>query len=187
MNTTLLWLDFEATGLDTSLDSPIEVGAILTTTDLRRISGFSSVIRPPDAARERLMANAYVRDMHRANGLLDLIDDAPPLDYVEKELLAWIDLFCAQHPLIPGTNITLAGSGVAHFDLPLIKQQMPALAERLNYFVIDVGIIRRATEMWTGSIPSNVNELKTHRAMDDIVCHLAEAHAFRDLWLQRAD
>ncbi len=173
----LLWLDLESTGLETSNgDEIIEIGCILTTEDLRVIDEFEAVVKPSDSAMARLTANQFVVDMHTANGLLDEINVGKSVTAVENELLVW--LFKNSAPKI----VTLAGSGVGHFDLPTVRQHMPRLAEHLNYYVIDVGTIRRAHDMWVGTPVSAANDAKTHRAIDDVRCHLEEARAFADLW-----
>jgi oligoribonuclease len=173
----LLWLDLESTGLDTSNgDEIIEIGCILTTEDLRVIGEFEAVVKPSANAMARLAANKFVTDMHAANGLLDEIKGGRSIAGIESRLLLWLDILGA--PQI----ITLAGSGVGHFDLPTIREHMPRLAERLNYYVIDVGTIRRAHDMWVGTPVSVANDAKTHRAIDDVRCHLEEANAFSDLW-----
>jgi oligoribonuclease (3'-5' exoribonuclease) len=74
--------------------------------------------------------------------------------------------------------VTLAGSGVGCFDMQVIRAQMPELAQRLNYYVIDVGCVRRFLRDICGV---RMPELGTvnHRALDDVQHHLAEARQFR--------
>ncbi len=200
----LLWLDLESTGLDTSAgDEIIEIGCILTTDYLRTLGEFAAVVKPSDTALSRLFDDQFLVDMHTANGLLDEIDGGRSITWVEHDLLAWLDSFGTSEPdtnrrrikasgydtdhvldvVIPASpKFTLACSGVGHFDLPTVREHMPRLAGRLNYFVLDVGVIRRAHEMWVSTPVSAANDAKTHRALDDVRCHLDEARAFQDLW-----
>ena len=179
----LLWLDLETTGSDESKDCIIEVGAILTTEDLEPLAELDWVISPTDEALGRLLRNDVVRAMHEANGLLKFVLDGvgmKPHD-AAKDLLRWLEDNGAKQG-----RVALAGSGVAHFDRRFLDRYMPQVTNYLRYWVIDVGVIRRAHGMWVGSEVSTANDAKTHRALDDARCHLAEARAFRDLWTREA-
>ncbi len=48
------------------------------------------------------------------------------------------------------------------------------------------GILRRSYRTSTGTTLTTVDELKTHRGIDDIRCHLAEAQQFRNLYRMAA-
>ncbi len=174
----LLWLDLETTGLSTldGKDEIIEIGCILTTQYLDVIGEFTSVVKPSSHAFDRLVANQFVWDMHTKSGLLDNLKDGHPLHVVENDLIRWLG------KVATCDRLTLAGSGVGAFDLPTLRVQMPKVAGGLNYYVIDVGVIRRAHEMWVGTPVSAANDAKTHRAMDDVRCHLEDGKAFAALW-----
>jgi oligoribonuclease (3'-5' exoribonuclease) len=79
-------------------------------------------------------------------------------------------------------QVHLAGSGVAAFDKPFPARHMPRLHGMLHYAPIDVGVLHRTWRMWTGTDLVTVNQDKTHRALDDARCHLAEAAAFQRLF-----
>lgn len=189
MSKYLLWMDLESTGLSTTEDAIIEVAAVLTDTDLNELGRYESLVRLDEAGWERLMANDFVRTMHEGNGLLAALRDPataaslPSVGDVEQTLL---ELVATTGD--PKSSVLLAGSGVGHFDHPLLKNLMPTLAARLGYATIDIGVMRRSYLMWTGDNLVTANDDKTHRSMDDIQCHLAEARAFRELFLtqQRA-
>lgn len=175
----LLWLDLETTGTDETRDSIIEIGCILTTEALDELGEYESLVLPTDEALGRLLRNPVVKDMHQSNGLLDqmlMLESGRKPHAVASELLGWLDGFTSD-------QVVLAGSGVGHFDRRFVKRWMPQLDRRLRHWCIDVGVIRRAHEVWTGtSSPSPANAAKTHRALDDARCHLDEARAFRALW-----
>jgi oligoribonuclease len=177
---TLLWLDLETTGSDVEHDCIIEMGCILTTTDLIPLGEFSKVLTPEPVGYGRMMLNPTVRAMHEANGLLAEIMAAEHVvkpHHGSEALLGWMTSLGARE----GRTV-LAGSGVGHFDRKFIDRYMPQVSRFLRYGCIDVGVIRRAHEMWAGTVVSTANDGKTHRALDDIRCHLAEAQAYRSLW-----
>jgi oligoribonuclease len=181
----LLWMDLETTGLDGDQDDIIEIGCIITTPDLVELGEFTRVVRPSPKGLERLMKNQIVRDMHSSNGLLFEVQSADSIIAVETELLNWIHetvTDSSDEALVEPGSLVLAGSGVGHHDLTFVQYHLPPIADLLTYWVIDVGVLRRAHEMWVGTDVSAANDAKTHRAIDDIRCHLEEARAFRDLW-----
>lgn len=180
-NDPLLWLDLETTGSDESVDEIIEVACIVTTTDLVGDKTFSHVVRPSSAGLGRIYDNDIVYYMHRNSGLLDDCRNAHSLNVIEANLTDWLATVSTSN------KFTLAGSGVGHFDMRFVRKHMPNLARRLNYPVIDVGVIRRAYRMWTGETISTANDSKTHRALDDIRCHLEEARAYQAHWQKQKD
>jgi oligoribonuclease len=183
MTDLLLWRDLETTGSsETDGDEIIEIGCILTTENLTVLGENSWLVLPGPLALGRLMQNDVVRTMHQANGLLDGILNTPHIDrphLVTREVLYWLESLGVD---IGRRGLILAGSGVGHFDKRFIDKYMPQLSQILRYSVIDIGVIRRAHRMWVGTEVSAENDSKTHRALDDIRCHLAEAKAYRQLW-----
>jgi oligoribonuclease len=179
----LLWVDLETTGSDeTRGDEILEIACIVTDKDLNEVKGeWQSLVRPSLIGQKRLVENDFVRKMHMENGLLaELTGETPDISGVDYRLAEWLDKNF--HRSLPIKKFTLAGSGVAHFDSRFIRGYMPRLSAQLNYFTIDVGVIRRSWREWVGTEVSNANEGKTHRAMDDIRCHLEEARAFQKYW-----
>ena len=190
--THLLWVDLEASGLYEHVDEIVELGAIVTTSRLEVLEEYQAVIPPSDSGRQRIEDSPFVKQMHEANGLLRELDErrrrlGPPVtteDYakrvrhVESEMMELL----TRNGVAPGAA-ALCGSGIAHIDRPFLKVRMPGLVAALTYWMVDVGHLRRAYNLWgDGSDLSDVNESKTHRAIDDIRCHLAEARAFQELF-----
>ncbi len=182
----LLWLDLETTGSDeTAGDCIIEVGCVLTTHDLEEVSEFSHVVQPEPLGLGRMLQNEVVRTMHETNGLLaDVLDakDEDKIHHVTREILTWLQECGAEQG-----KLVLAGSGVGHFDRRFIKRWMPQLDKAMRYWCIDIGVVRRAYQMWA-TVPYETTERgqhpgKTHRALDDARCHLEEARAFARLWM----
>lgn len=166
----LVWIDLETSGTDETQDDILEVGLILTeghdTIDMRQwlIEPFAW-----DDVKESM--DPFVLNMHTENGLIDDMDSGMglPARQVEEDILNMLNKHW------PGeTKFALAGSGVGHFDRRFLAVHMPTLTERLTYWSVDVGVIRRffracaVDHGWPGA------DAKTHRALDDIRHHLAE-------------
>lgn len=177
------FIDFEATGNDPVLDDPIEVAGILCDTSLTELCRAETLIRPSRRGLRRLRSCLPALEMHQANGLYQLVGDPkvcrqlPSVADAENQLLGL--LTSAGVP--DGDLVTLAGSGVGHFDLQLIRHHMPRLAARLTYWTNDVGVLRRNYARVNGRMLTEVNNDKPHRAMADIELHLEESRAFDKL------
>lgn len=179
-----LFLDLETTGLDERLDDIIELGVVGTTAELQPIFERSYVVAPTVTGLARLMAIAVLVEMHTNNGLLaDLHDPAKTslMADVERDL---IELITEHRP--ENGKVLMGGSGVSHFDDRFLPVYLPNLNRLLHYNTLDIGVMRIAYETWTGTDLTVVNELKTHRALDDVYCHIAESKAFRTLFIEAA-
>ncbi|WIB65467.1 exonuclease domain-containing protein [Curtobacterium sp. MCBD17_040] len=188
MTEYLLHTDLETTGLDPATCSIVEVGAILTDANLNTLATMNMLVRPEQfTADGDVIWQPGAKELADLNGLADDVDaglmDDTLVDVaaVEQGLLA---LIAAHVP--EGATLLLAGSGVAKFDSRFIERYMPTLHRRLAYYPADVGILRRAYRRATGRDLTPVNEDKTHRAFDDVECHLEEARAFNQFFQEQA-
>lgn len=172
----LLFLDLETTGPDLD-DRIVEVAALLVRADdLAVLDEYTAVVALDPDGWAKLRRLPVVLDMHTSNGLIDDLSDPSKvveLGEAEDRLLDW---FSDDRP------VTLAGSGVAAFDHPMVRAHMPRLASRLTYYSHDVGHPRRQFREATGHLLTKVDGLKTHRALDDVRCHLEEYRTFRQLF-----
>jgi oligoribonuclease (3'-5' exoribonuclease) len=167
-----LWCDLETTGLE--WDGPsaaiLEAAFVLTTVDLVEVASASAVVSPPGASQDHdaLWASMpeVVRQMHRDNGLWqEATRGGTPMLHVEPELLGWLD----EHGAVAGSQVWLAGSGVAHFDRFWVQAHMPRLASRLDaYYTLDVGEVRRALHDAGVRLPGEPAQPKVHRAVPDV-------------------
>ena len=172
----LLFLDLESTG-NRPDDQIVEIGALLVSEDLSEVlDEFTCTIDPGLEGWAKIRSLAVVAQMHHDSGLWDDLEarrNMVGLAEAEAKLLSWFD------DIEP---ITIAGSGVANFDKPLVERWMPELASRLTYFTHDVGHLRRQYRTATGHLLTPIDSTKTHRAIDDVRCHLAEARIFRAMF-----
>jgi oligoribonuclease len=163
----LAWLDLESTGSDETADPILEIGMVLTNTNLDEVADFDCVVKiDRDDAYER--SAEVVREMHTANGLWDALDTGLPLLDVESECISFFQRHGEKHDFI------LAGSGVAHFDRRFLKAQMPRFEKWLRYYSIDVGVLRRSLELIGREDTLMPKQDKAHRALEDARLHLEE-------------
>lgn len=173
----LLWLDLETTGLDPATGRVLEVGAILTTDDLEEQRRLNIVVEFMGE-----VDNGVIREMHEENGLLLACQYSSVTEQEAGWMLHdWLEEYMNSRDT--GERLTLAGSGVAHFDLPWLKAKWPHVVEKLTYWVIDVGIMRRGNRLVGFDMPEvdKSSSAKTHRALEDVEAHLMEMRATKEV------
>lgn len=189
----LIWVDLETTGLPTEHDECIDFSDVhvlefaMIVTDralnIEHAGGYTEVIKMTRPAADALKANEYVRKMHTTNGLIkDSLSATRTLADVDLE----VETILKRETAFDKREFSIAGSGVAMFDFPLIKAKMPRLASWLVYYPYDFGIERRISRDLAGRDLINpvhsasYGDTKVHRAMADVEAHLREAQAYRD-------
>lgn len=177
-----LWVDLETTGLDIHEDYICEIAAVLTKgfpDKFETIWAKNFPIILSTQGWARLIDEPFVHKMHIHSGLiLDILENGVTLDRATYELVKDIQA-------LPGTLpddkefLTLAGSGVSHFDIHFVRRCMPRLMDYIHWKMLDVGQLEEwrdlvGFETYDQAFPEQVAR-KTHRAMDDILHALDEA------------
>ncbi len=175
-----LWLDFETTGVNPRRDEIWEVSVIATDAELRELAALTTLLQPSKKAVRKVRSTPALLEMHTRSGLLDEITSIEPLPTVADVEVYLLHLL--EKHTVPGTEVTLAGSGVSHFDREVITHQMPRLAAKLTYYSLDVGPARRLYLEATGHDVVHPLPAKRHRAEDDIRDDLRYARAYRALY-----
>lgn len=168
-----LWFDLETTGLEVvdGSDEILEVGYGFTGLDMhwlrKPISELTKPILPNTEQGLYEMSDPIVQEMHTKSGLWDA---RKRWSQRQKGVArVEIDIMDQIHQLVDsGTPVTVAGAGVGTFDIPIIKRYMPTLAERINYFPMDVSNVERFLQ-WsvTGGFRST-SKTADHRSVADI-------------------
>lgn len=193
----LFWTDIETTGLPTaaapndySTVYPLEIAVILTDLDLNPLAGYQTVLRPTPEVVAKLRENPEVVEMHKTSGLLkDLKGETSTLAEAQADIIALLK----DRTTFDKGEFAIAGSGVATFDLPLIRQHFPEVASWLAYFPFDVGIFRRLTKIYGHGQDvynphlASFGASKMHRALEDVKAHLEEAGRQRDAMVELLD
>ena len=189
----ICWVDLESTGTNPHDQhaAVLEAGVIVTRHDpeLTEVARASMLIRPPGLQSQHDLIWArmdpFVQDMHRANGLwAEATTSTDAWDNVEAdvELGRWLaGVVRRDGGELP---VPLAGSGVAHLDSPFIKAHLPAFAQHLTYWMIDIGNVRRMLQL--AGRPDHVDlvgdvEAKPHRGLADVEMHVSEARRYLKL------
>lgn len=168
----IIWIDCEMTGLFLEKDALVEIGVLVTDSELNLLGdGVSVVIKASDEQLEQM--GDFVRNMHQESGLLEEIPDGLSLEMAQEQVLQYLRQHCE-----PGKS-PLAGNTVG-MDRNFIARDMPELHQFIHYRTIDVSSIKELARRWYPKAYFTAPE-KTgnHRALADIQDSIAELLHYR--------
>lgn len=156
-------LDLETTGLDPVKDRILQVAWQLLDNKLEPLDDPQDyAVSLSHVGRERLMAEPYVREMHRKTGLLARLDSGPTLllEDVDDALVGNVDEHWDKQE-----TIHLLGASV-HFDRSFIHEAMPATDGILHYRILDTSSLKLVGQ--AAGIDFSVENPQWHNAAFDI-------------------
>lgn len=149
-------IDIETTGLNPNRDLILEIGIVPMDKNLNILSKFSWVIKHDVDFVKTKMSN-FVIDMHTKNGLLDEIPNGVSFATVEREIADIVSSFGGNNCLAFGSNVW--------FDKSFIAAQMPYLASKFSYRMVDVSGMALLLHKTDGF---NYEKVSSHRVLNDI-------------------
>ena len=172
VDSRLVWIDLEMTGLDPDENTIIEIATIVTESDLSIVAeGPSFAI---DVGKEELakMDNWNVKH-HTENGLLDRIEsDGILMENAERHTLEFLKEHCS-----PGQS-PLCGNTIGQ-DRRFLRRYMPELHDFFHYRSVDVTSIKILARSWYPEV-GKWRKNSGHRALDDIRGSIEELSYYRD-------
>jgi oligoribonuclease len=143
----MLWVDVETTGLDPIYDELLEIGMVLTDTELTVLReqtwlvGLNGYNEVTPSRREEFFTtrDELVVNMHEDSGLLFEWNKGPLLgeDDASRDILEWInDIDFYDLPPMCGSNVP--------FDRLFLKYELPRVESAFHYRNLDVSSIKNA-------------------------------------------
>ena len=161
-STRLVWVDCEMTGLDTTVDTLLEVAVLITDEDLGIVAeGPNIVIHHPEEVLKSM--NEWCIEHHAKSGLTKMVRDSTiGLEEAEDKILSFVKQW------IPEKKCPLAGNSVGQ-DAKFLKKYMPKFMDHLHYRIVDVSTIKELSRRWYPEEYAMAPKKKmSHRALDDI-------------------
>lgn len=168
----IIWIDCEMTGLFLEKDALVEIGVLVTDSQLNLLGDGVSVVIKASVEQLEQMGD-FVRNMHQESGLLEEIPDGLSSEMAQEQVLQYLRQHCE-----PGKS-PLAGNTVG-MDRNFIARDMPELHQFIHYRTIDVSSIKELARRWYPKAYFTAPE-KTgnHRALADIQDSIAELLHYR--------
>jgi oligoribonuclease len=169
----LVWLDLEMTGLDPKKCTILEIGCVITDTELKILAESRSIaIKHSDKVLGSM--EPWSKFHHRKSGLTDECRASKTsLAQAEKEILRFVAAHC-----LPKTT-PLCGNTIWQ-DRRFLVKYMPRLEAHLHYRMIDVSTIKELVKRWYPEEFKMPREKRqTHRVLDDIRESIEELRFYR--------
>jgi len=162
------------TGLDLTQDALIEIGVLVTDSDLNILGeGVELVIKPGSEAPLENM-NSYVRNMHESSGLLEDLEHGVSMHEAQEAVLKYVKKY------VPVAGKAQLGGNSVGMDKRFLERDMPDLMKHLHYRVIDVSTIKELAARWFPAARySAPTKTGNHRALGDIVDSIDELKYYR--------
>ena len=168
----LIWIDLEMTGLDTDHDRILEIATIVTDADLNVLAeGPDLAIMQPLEVLESM--DDWNRGQHRRSGLWQRsLDQGVGLAEAEARTLEFLKLWAG-----PGKS-PMCGNSICQ-DRRFLHRQMPALEKFFHYRNLDVSTIKELARRWAPEVLAGVRKEAAHTALSDVRDSIAELKHYR--------
>lgn len=177
---TIVWTDFETTGIDENKNMLLEMSLVITDLKLNTLLEYSRLFTMkqshPNGMDLNILEcmNEYVTNMHTNNGLLTDLDYADTFTSSCDRTYSYIDsvIYDKMKEIIGDDKPWLAGSTI-NFDRKYWELFLPQSFELLHYRNLDVTSLRNAMYVlgWDAikiDATRTKDEDKKHRTLDDI-------------------
>lgn len=172
MQSNLIWIDLEMTGLDVEKQVIIEIATVVSNNLLHIIAeGPVIAIHYPENILARM--DEWCVTHHQASGLLDRVRNSHhTCMQAEEETIAFISTYCTQG------QSPLCGNSVWQ-DRLFLHKYMPKLENFFHYRNIDVSSIKELAKRWYPALPP-FSKQKKHLARADILESIEELKYYRN-------
>ena len=168
----LIWLDLEMTGLLPDVHTIIEIGCVVTDSQLN-ILVEGPVMAIHQSEEELTKMDSWCVDQHGRSGLTEQVRRSKiSLSEAEEKTLAFLEKHC-----VAGKS-PLCGNSIGQ-DRRFLDKYMPRLNAFFHYRNIDVSTVKELVNRWYPANLQAPEKKKTHHVLDDIRESIAELRHYR--------
>ncbi|EDW98188.2 probable oligoribonuclease [Drosophila yakuba] len=173
LDTDIVWMDLEMTGLDIEKDKILEVSCIITDKDLNvKSEGPCFAINHPQEVYDTM--NEWCKEHHYKSGLVDRCksSDVKP-EQASNLLLSYLEMN------VPKRACPLGGNSV-YMDRLFLRKFMPLVDDYLHYRIVDVSTIKELAKRWRPKVLTSAPKKSVaHRSLDDILESINELKYYK--------
>lgn len=169
----LIWLDLEMTGLDPECHAILEIGSVVTDSQLNVIAEGPTfaIFQPPNVLDGM---DPWCVKQHGGSGLTQRVKDSKiSLRQAERRTLQFLKRYCTPR------SSPLCGNSIGQ-DRRFLYRYMPELNAFFHYRNIDVSSIKELVRRWYPAKFHAPDKRSTHHVLDDIRESIAELRHYRD-------
>ncbi len=172
MESNLIWIDLEMSGLEPETDCIIEIATIVTDQNVdESVDGPTLVIHQCDEVLAGM--DEWNTAQHGKSGLTERVRRSNiNVSTAERETLAFLKRW------VPAGISPMCGNSICQ-DRRFLYRYMPALAEFFHYRNLDVSTLKELAKRWSPRM-TPFHKSATHLAMDDIRDSIAELRHYRE-------
>jgi len=169
----LLWLDLEMSGLDPETQVIIEIGSVVTTSDLKVIAeGPAIAIQQSETVLNSM--DPWCIEHHGKSGLTARCRASKiTLAQAERQTLEFVQAHCGPQ------SSPLCGNSIGQ-DRRFLYKYMPTLNDFFHYRNVDVSTIKELVKRWYPAASQAPNKRKTHSVLEDIRESIDELRHYRE-------
>jgi oligoribonuclease len=168
----LIWIDLEMTGLDTVLDTIIEIATVVTDKDLNiLVEGPVIAIHQPDSILNEM--DEWNQTHHGDSGLIERVQNSSYT--AEQAELATIEFL---EEFVPNGASPMCGNSICQ-DRRFLAREMPELEDYFHYRNLDVSTLKELAARWKPEVLEGYTKKSAHLALDDIMESIEELQYYR--------
>jgi len=173
----LIWIDLEMTGLNPEKDHIIEIGTIVTDSNLNVLAeGPEFAIHQPDQLLNGM--DEWNTTHHNQSGLVKRVKES----CITEEMAETRTIeFLKQY--VPEGKSPICGNSVWQ-DRRFLAKYMPRLEQYFHYRMIDVSTLKELALRWAPKVYDSVQKESRHLAMDDIRDSIDELRHYREHFIK---
>ena len=179
VDTHLVWVDMEMSGLDPDNDKVLEIALVVTDKDLNLVEeGPVLVVHQPNAVLDGM--DSWNKGTHGKSGLIDkvkvsLLSEAE----VEARALAFME----KH--VPKRTSPMCGNSICQ-DRRFLARHMPQLEAYFHYRNLDVSTLKELAARWRPELKDGFKKANNHTALADIKESIEELKYYREHFIRLA-
>lgn len=176
-NKHLIWIDLEMTGLSPEQDRIIEIGTIVTDSELNILAeGPVLAIYQPEERLEGM--DEWNTKQHHQSGLVTRVRESK---ISEKEAEQMTLNFLKKY--LDAGKSPMCGNSICQ-DRRFLCRYMPELANFFHYRNLDVSTLKELVKRWQPKLMNGFKKKSKHLVLDDIKDSIEELIYYRKHFIQ---